>query len=78
MAGIPNIDSVKSTIRTYYNATDGIADKSSAPYMSELTKITRDPWRHLEKAAEADRAATKAGKKDGKKPASCSTRTTPC
>ncbi len=68
-AGIPNIDSVKSTIRTYYNATDGIADKSSSPYISELKKITRDPWRHLEKAAEANRAATKAGQKHRKKPA---------
>ena len=25
--GIPNIDSVKSTIRTYYDATDGIAEQ---------------------------------------------------
>jgi predicted secreted acid phosphatase len=41
--GIPNIDSVKSTIRTYYHAdSTGIADKTSSPYISEL--------RHLEAA----------------------------
>ena len=34
--GIPNIDSVKATIRTYYNATDGIANKQSSPYISEM------------------------------------------
>jgi predicted secreted acid phosphatase len=56
-AGIPNIDSVKSTIRTYYNATDGIADKSSSPYISEMTAITREPWRYLEKVARAERTA---------------------
>ena len=38
--GIPNIDIVKSTIRTYYNATDGIADKDSSPYIDELTAKT--------------------------------------
>jgi predicted secreted acid phosphatase len=41
-AGIPNIDSVKSTIRTYYNATGGIADKTSSPYITELASITAD------------------------------------
>jgi predicted secreted acid phosphatase len=39
--GIPNIDSVKSTIRTYYNATNGIADKTSSPYISELNRLTK-------------------------------------
>lgn len=38
-AGIPNIDSVKSTIRTYYNATGGIADKTASPYIRELARI---------------------------------------
>ena len=37
--GIPNIDSVKSTIRTYYAATDGISNKTSSPYISEVTAI---------------------------------------
>jgi predicted secreted acid phosphatase len=37
--GIPNIDSVKSTIRTYYKATNGIANKDSSPYISELAEI---------------------------------------
>jgi predicted secreted acid phosphatase len=38
--GIPNIDSVKSTIRAYYDATDGIADKASSPYISHLDQLT--------------------------------------
>jgi predicted secreted acid phosphatase len=39
-AGIPNIDSVKSTIRKYYNASSsGIADPNSSPYVSELAGI---------------------------------------
>ena len=33
---IPNIDSVKSTIRKYYNAPAGIADQTSSPYISEM------------------------------------------
>jgi predicted secreted acid phosphatase len=38
--GIPNIDSVKSTIRTYYHASStGIANKESSPYISELAEI---------------------------------------
>jgi predicted secreted acid phosphatase len=38
--GIPNIDSVKSTIRTYYHATSaGISNKVSSPYISELADI---------------------------------------
>jgi predicted secreted acid phosphatase len=40
-AGIPNIDSVKSTVRNYYAATDpahpGIANKARSPYISEMT-----------------------------------------
>lgn len=40
--GIPNIDSVKSTIRTYYGAdATGIANKVSSPYITELTRLTR-------------------------------------
>jgi predicted secreted acid phosphatase len=38
--GIPNIDSVKSTIRTYYGASSaGIANRVSSPYISELAEI---------------------------------------
>ena len=37
---IPNIDSVKSTIRKYYNASSaGIADKTSSPYITEMQGI---------------------------------------
>ncbi|MBO9523014.1 MAG: hypothetical protein J7518_15890 [Nocardioidaceae bacterium] len=37
---IPNFDSVKATIRAYYNATSaGIANKTSSPYISELHAI---------------------------------------
>ncbi|MGN6576127.1 MAG: hypothetical protein ACTHKG_10580, partial [Nocardioides sp.] len=42
-AKIPNIDSVKSTIRHYYGATDpanpGIADKTDSPYITEMKAI---------------------------------------
>ncbi|GCD92096.1 HAD family acid phosphatase [Nocardioides sp. LS1] len=34
--GIPNIDSVKSTIRAYYNAPTGIANKTDSPYITEM------------------------------------------
>ena len=41
-AGIPNIDSVKATIRTYYGDTgDGIADPSSSPYIREMSRIVK-------------------------------------
>jgi predicted secreted acid phosphatase len=42
--GIPNIDSVKATIRSYYNATDpnnpGIANKTESRYIDELDGST--------------------------------------
>ena len=34
--GIPNIDSVKSTIRAYYSAPAGIANKNSSRYITEM------------------------------------------
>jgi predicted secreted acid phosphatase len=37
---IPNIDSVKATIRKYYNASSaGIADKTASPYITEVEGI---------------------------------------
>jgi hypothetical protein len=36
---IPNIDSVKSTIRAYYNATGGIASKTSSRYINQVHSI---------------------------------------
>ena len=41
--GIPNIDSVRSTIRTYYNAPSsgpetGIASKTTSPYIDEMSE----------------------------------------
>ena len=37
---IPNIDSVKATIRAYYGATSaGVADTTSSPYISEVTAL---------------------------------------
>lgn len=56
-AQIPNIDSVKSTIRTYYNATSGIADKNSSPYISELAAIQDAQWGPLLDAYDAAIAA---------------------
>ncbi len=57
--GIPNIDSVKSTIRTYYGATDtahpGIADKTRSPYISEMRSIVRSQWRYLDRAGKQAR-----------------------
>ncbi len=48
--GIPNIDSVKKTIYAYYgDPGTGIADKSSSPYIKEMTKITRQQRAKLEK-----------------------------
>jgi predicted secreted acid phosphatase len=41
--GIPNIDSVKATIRTYYNAPTGIANKKSSRYITEM-KAVRSKW----------------------------------
>lgn len=41
--GIPNIDSVKATIRAYYHTTSsGISDKESSPYLSEIAGIVAD------------------------------------
>jgi len=56
--GIANIDSVKSTIRTYYGATSaGISNKTSSPYISELKAIEAAQWDYLEKARDAAHAA---------------------
>jgi predicted secreted acid phosphatase len=46
--GIPNIDSVKSTIRAYYHAdSTGIANKETSPYISELRRVTRSNTHRL-------------------------------
>jgi len=61
--GIPNIDSVKATIRAYYNAdSNGIASKTSSPYRTEMAKI-------LAKETHKLRGLYKQSAKDGKKPA---------
>ncbi|HEX3678320.1 MAG TPA: HAD family acid phosphatase [Galbitalea sp.] len=40
--GIPNIDSVKSTIATYYDDTGtGTSNKTASPYISELKRIVQ-------------------------------------
>ena len=49
---IPNIDSVKSTIRTYYKATDGIADKGSSAYISETERLAARWTPRLERTCE--------------------------
>ena len=53
--GIPNIDSVRSTIRRYYNATAGIADKTSSPYISELKRIESRQLSELARSLRAHR-----------------------
>ena len=41
-AGIPNIDSVKSTIAKYYGDTGtGISNKTTSPYISEMDRIVK-------------------------------------
>lgn len=46
--GIPNIDSVKATIRSYYNATSaGISNKTTSPYISEIAGIVADNQNRL-------------------------------
>src|SRR5699024_5691380 len=39
--GIPNLDSVKSTVRTYYDAHNGLAARDSSPYIRQLHSIVR-------------------------------------
>lgn len=57
--GIPNLDIVKTTVRRYYNATNGIADKTTSPYISELKTIQDAQATYLDTAFAA---ATAAGK----------------
>ncbi|QDZ16637.1 hypothetical protein FPZ11_02470 [Humibacter ginsenosidimutans] len=46
--GIPNIDSVKSTIATYYgDPGTGIANKTSSPYISEMNRIVAQQARSV-------------------------------
>jgi hypothetical protein len=41
--GIPNIDSVKSTVRAFYHASNaGISDKNASPYISEVAGVVAD------------------------------------
>ena len=55
---IPNIDSVKSTIRKYYNATSaGIADKTSSPYITEVEGIEQQILAQLPDPAPAPNLA---------------------
>ncbi|HEU4811335.1 MAG TPA: HAD family acid phosphatase [Nocardioides sp.] len=57
-AGIPNIDSVKSTIRAYYGASSaGVANKTTSPYISELAMIQADTLAGLPTVAPADHKA---------------------
>ncbi|MEO5851951.1 MAG: HAD family acid phosphatase, partial [Nocardioides sp.] len=56
---IPNLDIVKTTVRTYYNATNGIADKTASPYIGELKAIQDGQAAYLDSAFAA---ATGAGK----------------
>lgn len=66
--GIPNIDIDKSTIRTYYHAPSGIADKTTSPYITQLKaleaswtpKITTSCMQGVAKAAAARHAGDKA------------------
>jgi predicted secreted acid phosphatase len=61
--GIPNIDSVKKTVATYYgDPGTGVASKTTSPYISEMRSIVRRQEATLQKRY--DRAVRK-----GQKPA---------
>ena len=53
---IPNIDSVKSTIRAYYNATGGISDKTSSRYLNQVSAIEHHILSSLPATAPPDAA----------------------
>jgi hypothetical protein len=47
-AGIPNVDSVKKTIATYYgDPGTGIANKTTSPYITEMDKIIKRATKEL-------------------------------
>ena len=56
---IPNLDIVKTTVRTYYNATNGIADKTTSPYISEIKALTDAQAAYLDAAYTSVTAAGK-------------------
>ncbi len=56
-ADIPNIDSVKATIRTYYGATSGIANKADSPYIDEMAAIEADALAALPAVDPAEKKA---------------------
>ncbi len=59
--GIPNIDSVKKTIATYYgDPGTGIADKASSPYISELAALEQ---RNTQRLVSECRQGVRAGSK---------------
>lgn len=59
--GIPNIDSVKKTIATYYgDPGTGIADKEHSPYIHELKRIT---WQQRKGLRARYRVAIRHGEK---------------
>ncbi|ROQ40037.1 putative acid phosphatase of HAD superfamily subfamily IIIB [Frondihabitans sp. PhB188] len=59
--GIPNIDSVKSTIAKYYGDTGtGISNKTTSPYISEMAALVK---REIPKVASECYAASEKGEK---------------
>ena len=50
---------MKATVRTYYNATNGIADKTTSPYISEIKSITDAQAAYLDTAYATVTAAGK-------------------
>nr|WP_286345338.1 HAD family acid phosphatase [Frondihabitans sucicola] len=69
--GIPNIDSVKSTIATYYGDTGtGLSNKSTSPYIREMASIVK-------RRSPAWRPSATSRPSAIRTPRSCSTPTTP-
>ena len=56
---------VKSTIRTYYNATDGIADKTDSPYIDEMKRRSRA--RGAPRSSRRRRAEVASGSRAGRR-----------
>jgi hypothetical protein len=53
---VPNIDSVKSTIRAYYNASGGLSNKTSSRYISEVRALEHHILSSLPATAPANAA----------------------
>ena len=67
--GIPNIDSVKKTIATYYgDPGTGIASKTTSPYISEMRSIVRRQEATLQKRYDQAASASTRSRRSSSTP----------